>query len=47
MNKGMFAWTAVIVGVLIALTEAMSWSGTLNYVWAALVLIWGFMAMKK
>jgi hypothetical protein len=47
MSSGMFAWSAVLVGVLIALTELMSWSGTMNYVWALLVLVWGFMAMKR
>lgn len=47
MNKGLFSWSAVVVGVLIALTELMSWSGSLNYLWALLVLIWGFIAMSK
>ena len=40
MSKGLFAWSAIIVGVLIALTEFMSWPGTVNYLWAVLVLVW-------
>ena len=47
MNKRFFNWSAVVVGVLIAATELMGWSGNLNYLWAVLVLIWGFVAMGK
>ena len=47
MSKAVFAWSAIVVGILIALTEAMAWSGTLNYLWALLVLVWGFLAMSK
>jgi hypothetical protein len=46
MNRLMFSWSAVVVGVLIALTEFMSWPGSVNYLWALLVLVWGFRAMK-
>jgi len=46
LSKGMMAWGAIIVGVLIALTEFMTWSGSLNYLWAVLVLVWGLMAFK-
>ena len=42
----MMGYGAVLVGVLIALTEFMSWPGYLNYVWAVLVLAWGAMALK-
>ena len=45
-SKQVMGWGAVMVGVLIALTEVMGWSGSLNYLWAVLVLIWGFMSFK-
>ena len=46
LSKGMMGWGAVLVGVLIALTQYMSWSGSLNYLWAVLVLLWGLAALK-
>lgn len=46
MNQGIMSWTAIVVAVLIALTEFMAWSGNLNYLWALLVLVWGFMSMS-
>ena len=46
LSKGMMGWGAVLVGVLIALNEYMAWSGNLNYLWAVIVLVWGFMALK-
>jgi hypothetical protein len=46
MSKGMMGWTAVVVGILIAATEFLGWNGNLNYLWAILVLVWGFMGMK-
>jgi len=45
-SKQVMGWGVVIVGVLIGLTEFMGWSGSLNYLWAVLVLIWGFMSFK-
>ena len=46
LSKGVMSWSAVVVAVLIALTQFMEWPGMLNYLWALLVLVWGFMAMK-
>ncbi|MBI3334428.1 hypothetical protein HYZ97_02990 [Candidatus Pacearchaeota archaeon] len=47
VSKGVFGGSAIIVGVLIALTELLSWPAMLNYLWALLVLIWGFMALGR
>lgn len=47
MSKTFMVWSSVIVGILIALTEAMAWTGSLNYLWALLVIIWGFMCNAK
>jgi len=46
MDKKMMGWVAIVVGVLIALNQYMTWNGNLNYLWAVLVLIWGIMALK-
>jgi len=45
-SKKMMGWGVVIVAILIALTQAANWSGSLQYLWALLVLIWGFMSFK-
>ena len=42
----MMGWGAVGVGVLIAATEFMGFPGYLNYLWAALVLVWGLKAFR-
>lgn len=47
ISKGVLSWGAIVVGVLIALTEFMTWPSSLNYLWAVLVLVWGFLAMSK
>jgi hypothetical protein len=44
-KKGM-GWTAVAVGVLIAVGEGTGWNGNLNYLWAVLVALWGLMSLK-
>jgi hypothetical protein len=46
LSKGMMGGGAVLVAILIAVTELMSWSGSLHYLWALLVLIWGIMSFK-
>ena len=46
-SKGVMGWGAVLVAVLLALTQAMGWPGYLNYIWAVLVLIWGFSCFGK
>jgi len=41
-------WGAILVGVLIALTEYVSsWNSSLNYLWAVIVLIWGIIALVQ
>ena len=47
LSKGMMGWGAIVVAVLMALTQLMSWPGYLHYIWAILVLVWGFLAMAK
>jgi len=46
MNKKTMGWTAVVVGVLMALTEYLAWTGSWNYLWAVLVIVWGLMSLK-
>ena len=46
ISKKTMGWSAVLVGILMALTEYMSWNGNLHYLWALLVLVWGIMAFK-
>ncbi|MBI5061770.1 MAG: hypothetical protein HZB67_05660 [Candidatus Aenigmarchaeota archaeon] len=38
---------AIIIGILIAATEALNLMGTLNYLWAVLVLLWGVMVLAQ
>lgn len=35
---------AILIGLLIAATAAFNWPKWLNYIWAALSLIWGISA---
>ena len=39
-------WGAVAVGVLVALTEFLGWMGNLNYLWALVVLVWGYLSLQ-
>tara|TARA_Y100000034_G_C6881899_1_gene404253 strand:+ start:635 stop:778 length:144 start_codon:yes stop_codon:yes gene_type:complete len=45
-NKEQMAYGAILVGVLIALTQALGWPSNLNYLWAVLVLAWGLMKLN-
>ena len=47
VSKMLLGLPAVVVGILIAATEALNLMGTLNYLWAVLVLLWGVMALAK
>jgi len=47
LSKKTMGWTAVVVGILIALTEGMGWNGSWNYLWAVLVAVWGLMSLGK
>lgn len=44
MDKKIMGGGAIVVGILIALTTFQGWSDNLQYLWAALVLIWGIIA---
>jgi len=46
LSKGMMGGGAVVVAILLALTEFLGWTGNLNYLWAVLVLLWGLAAFK-
>lgn len=47
VSKGMMGGGAILVAILLAATEGMQLPGYLNYIWAALILIWGIMAFKE
>ena len=46
MSKGMMSGGAVLVAIAIILTQYLGGPGYLHYLWAGLVLIWGFIAFK-
>lgn len=46
LSNGMMSGGAILVAILMVLTQLMSWPGYLHYIWAALVLIWGLMALQ-
>jgi len=46
LSKPVLGWGAILVGILIALTEYLAWSGNVNYLWAVLVLVWGIATLK-
>ena len=35
----------IVLGALIALTEALKWPRWFHYVWAALAIFWGLMSL--
>ncbi|MBI2583513.1 MAG: hypothetical protein HYW25_02500 [Candidatus Aenigmarchaeota archaeon] len=47
MNSKTMGLGAIIVGILIAATQALNLAGELNYLWAILAIIWGAMAWAK
>ncbi|MEK6914370.1 MAG: hypothetical protein AABW83_01855 [Nanoarchaeota archaeon] len=47
LSREVMGGGAVVVGILLALTELMQWPGSLNYIWATLVLIWGILWLSK
>jgi len=52
MDKGTISfigWSEIILSILIALNQALLWAGWLQYVWAGLVVIFGFwtLAIKE
>lgn len=46
MSKVMMGGGAILVAIAMALTQYLGLPGYLHYVWAGLVLIWGFTAFK-
>ena len=36
---------AILLAILIALTTALKWPKWMNYIWAALALIWGVLGV--
>lgn len=46
-SKGLMGWGAIILAVLIALGELMTWPGWTSYVWAVLALLWGIMWLSR
>ena len=47
LSKPVLGWGAILVGILIALTEYLAWSGNVNYLWAVLVLVLGIATLKQ
>ena len=41
-----FGGGAIFLAVCIALTTALNWPKWLNYIWAALALVWGLLALQ-
>lgn len=39
-------WGAILLSVLMALTVALKWPNWLHYIWAAMVLISGLLALQ-
>ena len=47
LSKEQMSYGAILVGVLIALSQALGWNPSLNYLWAVLVLAWGLMHLNN
>ena len=45
MPKAVMGGAAIAVGGLIALNETLAWNGSLNYLLAVFVVIWGVMVL--
>lgn len=41
MAFGLIAGGPILLGLLIALTEALKWPRWLHYVWAGVAILWG------
>ena len=46
MSKNMMGSGAIFVAVVMTATQYFGLPGYLNYMWAALVLVWGLRAFK-
>jgi len=40
-TKNILGWSQIVLAILIALNQALAWSGGLQYLWAILVVITG------
>ncbi len=45
MVNPIFGTGAILLAVLIAATEGLKWPRGLHYVWAAVSLVWGILAL--
>jgi len=48
-TKNFLGWSEIVLAILIALNQALTWPGWLQYLWAGLVVIAGIwtLAAKK
>lgn len=46
MDKNVMGGGAVFIAIVLVLTEGLSWPGYINYIAAALVLVWGLVSFK-
>jgi hypothetical protein len=44
-TQQMVGWAAIILGILVAINQALVWPANLQYLWAALVVILGIWAL--
>lgn len=44
LDATMAAGGPIILGILIALGTALKWPNWVNYIWAAVAIIWGIIA---
>lgn len=47
VSKQLMGWGAVVLAVVITLTQAFGWPSSLHYFWAALALIWGIITLMQ
>lgn len=48
MELGAFAaWGPILLGIFIALTVALKWPNWVHYVWSAVAIVWGIIALAS
>jgi len=45
LDATMMAGGPILLGILIALGTALKWPNWINYLWAAIAIIWGIIAL--
>lgn len=40
-TKNLLGWSEIVLAILITLNQALTWPGSLQYLWAILVVIFG------